>query len=273
MRTQDSPITRAWLVLLVVIAFSSAAWARPAREFQAAAGSGAPRGSRTKTIEKTIAAKGRSISLESTASDIIVRASDGGDVHLLAVLEYWSKDSDWMERVEQEFDVEVRESANDIAFQPVSLPEPSRRGVLGRVFGRGEIHYSIEISLEVPRGSSIAVDNRYGDVSTQDVGGPVEINNSSGTVSVSGAAGTVEVENSYGDATISQVEGSVEVVVTSGRVEVDHVSGDVDVSNRYGEVSVADVGGDLDLESSSSKLEVERVGNVGPNGFRMGSIF
>ena len=146
----------------------------------AAPNGSSPRGSRDRRIEKTVPAKGRAVSVDTSASDIVVEPVDGDDVRFVVELEYWSSNESWMQAIEEEFDVEVRETGSEIAFRPSSMPESGRRGVLGKIFGSGEVFYSAQITLQVPRGTEISIDNRYGDVTVGAIGGPLKINNSSG---------------------------------------------------------------------------------------------
>jgi len=224
--------------------------------------SSSPRASRDRRIEKTVPAKGRAVSVDTSASDIVVEPADGDDVRFVVELEYWSSNESWMQAIEEEFDVEVRETGSEIVFRPSAMPESGRRGLLGKIFGSGEIFYSAQITLRVPRGTEISIDNRYGDVTVTEIGGPLKVNNSSGSVKASNIRDFGEIENSYGDVEVTDVEGDLEVVVSSGTIRIEQVSGDVEVSSRYGEVIVAGVGGDLGIESSSSKLDVERIGGT-----------
>ncbi len=216
--------------------------------------------SRDRRVEKTVPAEGRAVSLDTSASDVVVEPVDGTDVRFLLELEYWSGDDRWMQAIEEDFEVDVRETGSEIIFEPSSIPEPGRKGLMGRIFGSGEVFYSARIVLEVPRGTEVTVDNRYGDVTIGAIGGPLKVNNSSGTVKATGIREFGEIENSYGDVEVTNVEGDLEIVVSSGKIRIEEVTGDVEVSSRYGEVVIAGVGGDLGIESSSSKIDVERVG-------------
>ena len=226
----------------------------------AAPNGSSPRGSRDRRIEKTVPAEGRSVSIDTSASDIVVEPMDGDNVRFVVELEYWSSNDSWMQAIEEEFDVEVRETGSEIVFRPSAMPESGRRGVLGKIFGSGEVFYSAQITLQVPRGTEISIDNRYGDVTVGAIGGPLKVNNSSGAVTASNIRDFGEIENSYGDVEVTDVEGDLEVVASSGKIRIEQVTGDVEVSSRYGEVVIAGVGGELDIESSSSKLDVERIG-------------
>lgn len=199
--------------------------------------------SRDKRVEKSFAVQGRHVSLDSTASDITVIAVDGDQASLVVDLEFWSSDEEWMKTVESEFDVEMAESSSEVSLRLTEMPGSGSKGLLKRIFGGGETYYSVEIALQLPRGTDLSVENRYGDILVEQVLGPLKVVNTSGELTIEGVRGGADIENSYGDATITDVEGGLVLVVSSGTARVADATGDVKVSNRYGEVAIADVSG------------------------------
>ena len=219
-----------------------------------------PASSRDKRVEKSFAVAGRLVSLEGGAADIVVTAIDGDQARLVVELEYWSSNDEWMQRVESAFDVELRETSGEVSMRIAEMPDAGKKGWLKRIFDSSETFYSVEMSLEVPRGTDLAIENRYGDVEVDNIGGRLDLANTSGDVFASGIIGDADIENSYGDATISDVEGNLTLTVSSGTLKATQITGDAKLSSRYGEVEVSEVTGSLDLESSSSEIEVKRVG-------------
>ena len=218
-----------------------------------------PSSSQDKRVEKSFAVDGRLVSVESNSADIVVEAVAGGQARLVVELEYWSSNEEWMEAVERDFDVEIRETPSEISLHVGDMPDAGRKGWFKRIFGSSETFYSVEITLQVPPGTDLGIDNRYGDVEIVDIGGALDLVNTSGDIVASGIRGGGDIENSYGDATVTDVEGGLTLIVTSGKAEVAEVAGDTKVSNRYGEVVISGVTGKLDLETSSSEIEVQSV--------------
>ena len=226
----------------------------------AAPGEGA---SRVKTVRKSVPVDGRTIALDTKASDVEVVAGSGDQARLDVRLEYWSNDDEWMDAVEAGFDVAVDERAGRVAFRPTDLSDLGAEGGWARrLFRRKQVSYSLDIRLAVPPGTGTEITNRYGDVEIAGVGGPASVDNSSGDVAVRDTVGRAEIKNTYGPISVSDCEGELEVAGGSGKVTVERVRGPVEVSNRYAETTVRDVDGSLVLDTASSALEVEAVTGV-----------
>ena len=90
------------------------------------------------------------------------------------------------------------------------------------------------------------------------LGMDVDIDDSSGSMEVLGS-GNLRVEDSSGSIQISGVNGSVYVDDSSGGIEIEHVSGDVDVRDGSGEIDIRDVQGTVRLSDGSGGIDVAEV--------------
>jgi hypothetical protein len=156
-------------------------------------------------------------------------------------------------------------------------------------FGTGE---SVDIVVELPTGSSVQGEIRFGNLRTEgrlgacavktgagditlDEAGPIDVRTGAGTVSIAVATGHSDVEsasggvrirridgsaaikNSYGDTTIGEVAGELRVKGAYGSIWVDRALGSVDVKTAHGSVRLDEiVRGEVQLESSYGALEV-----------------
>ena len=246
------------LVTMTVLAFLVSPELRA--DPRASARGGAPASSRDKRIEKSFDVQGRLVSLEGSSADIVVAAGEGDEARLVVDLEYWSSNDEWMRRIESEFDVELQETSGEVSIRLAEMPDAGKKGWFKRIFESRETFYSVSISLEVPPGTDLAIDNRYGDVEVDQIGGRLDLVNTSGDVVAVGINGGADIENSYGDVTVTDVEGDLTLTVSSGTAEVSRVTGNAKLSSRYGEAVVSKITGGLDLESSSSEIEVQEIG-------------
>lgn len=262
--TAVSP-TLAWITVLALslVAPAVGAATRTAGNAESVVGETEPQArqaARTRHFEAETAANGRTVRVDASASRLEVAVGSGDRVRVVADLEYWSNETEWMAAVEEEFDVALRETGDRIEIEPTELPELGRQGWFERLFSNRRISYDLTLSLEVPRGTPVELANRYGDVIVRDVGGPLTVVNASGAVTVTGTRGETRLENRYGDLSVADVDGPLDVDVGSGAVEVVGVTGDAHVRGRYGDVTVRDVDGRLELRAGSSDVVVERVG-------------
>lgn len=105
--------------------------------------------------------------------------------------------------------------------------------------GRGT---GADYTLRVPKGSSLEVESRAGDVEVTGLEGNVSVVAEAGDVTVGNTGGSVSVEAAQGDVSVSDVNtdaGQAELVVGSGDVRLeDLVLGTVEASIEAGDVEV-----------------------------------
>lgn len=162
--------------------------------------------------------------------------------------------------------------SGDVLTVRAEIPEPS--------FG-WRSYARLDLSLEVPSGIHLEVDDSSGSAVIRDVasleiedssggleieriGGDVEISDSSGSISVNVVEGNVRVrEDGSGSMTLTDVRGDVEIEEDgSGSISVRRVRGSVYVGeDGSGSISVADISGDLTVDDDGSGgIYVEDVG-------------
>lgn len=250
---------------------------------------------KTRHLEKT-AAGGRPVRLRAESAELTVRAGTGTEVKVTADLEFASRDKQWMAAIDQRFDVAIREAADGLEIEPTGPVQDDSWG--DGDFFRFEVNrsYDLRIVLEVPKGTRLdldnrygdvtvtgvegalavaltsgdltaanlrggaEIDNRYGDVELSDVEGDLVLEAGSGSVEISNLAGGARLENQYGNLVLSRVTGPVEIAVTSGEVEVREAGGAVSVKDTYGAVTIEDATGDVTVSTQSSPIRLARIG-------------
>lgn len=248
MSIRKPPICLSAVVALAVLLAPQAADAAPQRD------------SRTKQLDREVAVEGRTVSLATSSADIHVVPSNDDVARITVDLEYWSNDEDWMTAVDEEFTIEVDEGSRRISFEPTPLPDLGRQSWFQRLFSSRRVSFELDVTLSVPRGTTVSVGNRYGDVIVDAIGGAAEINNSSGLVELSSAVGDVRIENRYGDVRVNDIDGNLELNVASGALTIDTVTGNATVVNSYGDVGLRNVDGAARINVTSGSVSAEGIG-------------
>jgi len=256
-------VPRVFLVLLLAASIA-ALYAGPsvAAPTGSRPGLQAEQDTRTKHLEEEAVVDRRAVRVDATASSLEISVGAGDRLRVVADLEYWSNESEWMEAVDEEVTLGLRETPTRIEIEPTELPELGRQGWLERLFRSRRISYDLTLTITVPEGTPLEVENRYGDVTVENVRGALTIGNTSGSVVVSGTRGETRLMNRYGDLAVDDVDGALAADVGSGEVEVSGVTGEAEIRGRYGDVTVRDVGGTLDLQAGSADVLVESVGSA-----------
>ncbi|MBI2570496.1 MAG: DUF4097 family beta strand repeat protein [Candidatus Schekmanbacteria bacterium] len=106
---------------------------------------------------------------------------------------------------------------------------------------RGDRTGGADLTIEVPRNSSVEVETVSASAAVKDVAGIVRATSVSGDVEVTGPAREVECES---------VSGNVVVSVQAARVRAESVSGDVTVRGARSDVSASTTSGDVSVNGS-----------------------
>lgn len=181
------------------------------------------------------------------SGSVVVKGSDRKDVVV---------------RAEDAANVLLRRAENPEATTPATRVEvlisDSSKGNQSRF---GECRGNSNVELDVPRGATIFVTTREGDIEVSDVAeikadtkqGNVNINRSTRSAEANTTSGDIAIENSVGRARLATISGGVEAVnlkmaTAADTVEVSAISGDIRLEQvQQARVNVSTISGDLDF--------------------------
>jgi hypothetical protein len=173
-------------------------------------------------------------------------------------------------------DVEAAEkTAVTLANGTLSIKQARPGGIAAPVIGwkrRG----SVEVTVELPAGSSlradagfadIRCDGRLGDVDVKigagdvrlDRTGAVRVRSGAGQVAVEAASGSAEIVTA-GDMSVGAVAGEADVKSLNGRTWVGRVGGTVKVKSANGDVTIDAAGGDVTVKTANGNVQLGEVG-------------
>jgi len=113
-------------------------------------------------------------------------------------------------------------------------------------------HYAyMDLTIEVPEGTALDVQDSSGDIGIDNVG-PLTVHDSSGNIDID-HAGPLSVRDSSGDIDIDDVKGDITVEDSSGYIDVHGVDGNVTVvSDSSGDIRGSDIQGGVLVQKDSS---------------------
>ena len=156
----------------------------------------------------------------------------------------------------------------------LSLKGPKLGGIAGRLVG-WQRSGSVEVTVELPEGSSLRTDTgfadlrcdgRLGEVEVKtgagdvrlDRTGPLRIRTGAGTVTVEEAAGKAEIV-AGGEITVDAVAGDAEVRNLNGKTWIGRVDGTARVKSANGDITLEDAGGDVTVKTANGDVHLGRV--------------
>jgi DUF4097 and DUF4098 domain-containing protein YvlB len=155
-------------------------------------------------------------------------------------------------------DVEAaRKTVVDLAGGTLSIRMPKPGGFAAPVIGwkgRG----SVEVTVELPEGSSLRADTGVADFRCDGILGAVEVKTGVGNVRLD-QTGALRVHSGAGRFALDEASGKAEIV-TAGDITVGTVAGDADIKNLNGKTWISRVGGNVKVKSANGDVTIEDAG-------------
>ncbi len=129
----------------------------------------------------------------------------------------------------------------------VKTPKP--RGI----FNKGG---SVDITIELPAGSSVTGDTALGSLYGRGVFGEFRFKSAAGDIEVE-RTGPLHLRSSMGNLVVNHVTGHADVLTSSGELRVGHVDGTAVVRNSNGNVHVGRVTGNLRAQTANGNVSVD----------------
>lgn len=172
-------------------------------------------------------------------------------------------------------DVEAAEKTTvDLANGTLTIKQRKPGGIAAPVIG-WKRSGSIDVTVELPEGSSLRahaglgefrVDGALGDVEVRtgagdvrlDRTGPLRIRTGTGTITVEEAAGRADIV-AAGELAIGAVTGDADIKNINGRTWVGRAGGDVKVKSANGDVTIDDAGRDVAVKTAQGSIRLGQV--------------
>lgn len=196
------------------------------------------------------------IDIDNQFGPVFVTTWDEDKIELDIVIKVSGNNEDWVDRRLAAIDVEINAMTNLVSAKT------RIKNVSGRSSGSSmEISYT----LKIPRKGAMDISNKYGDVISTDINGPVKLNVQYGNLKVSRLNNASNLFN-------LQYCGTVNVEkIKAGNIRADYSKlhiGSFDsmfIESNYTDVHASE-GGNVQFSSDYGKLSFEKVGNVDGKG-------
>ncbi|WP_223788258.1 hypothetical protein [Marinicella meishanensis] len=118
---------------------------------------------------------------------------------------------------------------------------------------------AINLTVTVPRGFDVVVDDSSGSISIERIDGTVKIDDGSGSIKVSDIGNDLWIDDGSGSISINNVQGDVDIDDGSGSVEMKNITGSVKVEDGSGGITAKVIGGDFTVDDGSGDVVVKEL--------------
>ena len=182
------------------------------------------------------------LEVDAAAGSLIVSGDDGATIRVKATINVPGKSDEKAQKV-IESDLRLSlEKIRDMARLEAGFDSGS--------WGWGDSP-SVDLEVYVPRGLALDIDDSSGKLSVSNIAADVSIDDSSGSITVE-QVGSLIVDDGSGSITIVGVDGDVSIEDGSGSISVSKVGGSVTIDDGSGSIDVDDVERDLNIIDDGS---------------------
>lgn len=145
----------------------------------------------------------------------------------------------------------------DLANGTLSIRMPKPGGFAAPVLGwkgRG----SVDVTVELPEGSSLRADTGVADFRCDGMLGDVDVKTGAGDVRLD-QTGALRLRSGAGHVAVEEATGRAEIA-TAGDMTIGTVTGDADLKNLNGKTWIGRVGGDVKVKSANGDVAIEDAG-------------
>jgi hypothetical protein len=188
------------------------------------------------------------VSVELSVGDVRIVASDRADTIVRVRPTDDSRDLD----VRDAEQTRVEQTPGGLV---IKAPRPRGLGLLGKPG-------SVDVTIELPAGSSVRGDSSVAAFHTSGRLGDCRIKTTAGNVDLD-ETGPLDLHTGAGAVTVGKVGGDAEVTTGTGRIRLGEIDGSAVIKNSNGDTRIDAVSGNLRMNASNGDLTVGRAdGNV-----------
>jgi hypothetical protein len=213
---------------------------------------------------------GSEVEIVNFYGNVEVRSSDSGRVILDVKKTIRAANKDEADRLEHDFTFAV---TNEGGRYRIASNKDSGTSVTGVPRQR----FKSSLSIQLPKRSTLRVDNRngrvsvqdltgnenivnrYGDVEIRNITGELRLENRNGSVTIEDVSDSVVIDNSYSNTTARNVGGNLEIETRNGSVDVSGVKGNATITNSYAPINVENVQGSLTINGRNNSVDAQHV--------------
>lgn len=117
----------------------------------------------------------------------------------------------------------------------------------------------INLTVNVPKNINLQIDDSSGFMSVEDIIGQLNIEDSSGDIYIEDIKGNVDIDDSSGDIEAIAISGYLSIDDGSGGIDVKGVVGDVSIDDGSGSIHVNNIGGNVTVSDGSGSINIDGV--------------
>jgi DUF4097 and DUF4098 domain-containing protein YvlB len=203
----------------------------------------------SRDFQKTVTlGAGQAVRIEHKFGELKVHGESGRDVKISAIIRVQANSHDEAQSFADKIQIEVQQTGAGVEVKTVYPDEHKWHIRIGK-----NPSYYVNYDIAMPSDAPLNVRNSFGSTNASGIHGPVDIDNSHGSISVRDV-GAAKVNNSFGNIELTGAAGATSVTDTNGSVEVYDVKGTLEVRNRFGKITAKGIQGAATINGGNGAI-------------------
>jgi hypothetical protein len=210
----------------------------------------------TRDFQKTLAlVADQSFRIENKFGEVRIHGESGHDLKISATIRVQADSRDQAQSFADKVQIEVEQNSQGVQVR-TNYPESTRNW-----FGHKNASYSVDYDISMPSDAPLFVKNSFGSVNAAGVRSKSEFDNSHGSLNVRDT-GAVRLNNSFGSIELTGAGGDTSINDNNGSVQASGIKGALELHNRFGSITIRDVRGAADITGGNGTVSLSDAGSA-----------
>jgi len=210
----------------------------------------------TRTFDKTLSVTGGArVRVEHKFGDIVIRTHAGPEVNVHAEIRVSASGEQQARQFADRVEIQI-EKSSELSIRTRYPENPNS------LFGRN-VSYSIHYDIALPESSPIEIRNSFGAVSVTGAKAGSDIVNSHGNLVFRDGRGIQRLQNSFAPIEATNNQGDVTIETNNGDVRAGQVTGRLSIRDRFGNVTVERTSAGVAIANTNGAIQVDDSGGPG----------
>jgi DUF4097 and DUF4098 domain-containing protein YvlB len=216
--------------------------------------------------------------ISNSYGDVIVTGAPVNTLTINAVKNVRATDAEEAENITEHIEIKAKRQNRRVSIKTRYLRMSGRAGSFwDKLLGTGQDSFGdVDFEIIAPNNCCVDIDNTSGEITISGVTGDIRVVGSSGKIIVEEIIGDLNIESTSGDIRISNIRGQIDISSASSSMELNSITGSIDIrsmggdkkgsfisgsviiSQTSGEVELKSLNGDLRVKSTSGSVYVEQ---------------
>jgi DUF4097 and DUF4098 domain-containing protein YvlB len=199
---------------------------------------------------------GQSFQIENKFGEVRIHGESGREVKISATIRVQAGSHEEAESYAQKVQIDVQQAGDGVRVRTIYPDDEKKWFHISK-----STSYSVNYDIAMPFDAALFVRNSFGSVTANNIRGKSEVENSHGSLTVRDI-GVSRLNNSFGSIELTGASGDIFINDNNGSVEASDVKGTLELRNRFGSITVRQIQGAATITGGNGAVTLNDAGSA-----------